>query len=977
MEHRQPVMLLGAGASKKSGIPDAWETVNRAAKWAWCKEHGRSILDLSVVSSDWQPWLESRPWFQNGVGLADQYPVAIDNLLGIADDRREFFEDLIHPGVSPSEGYHALARIMGNGWVATVLTTNFDHCLHRAAILTNQPHHIVEIRTPSDWTRFSVSPSHPQLVHLHGSVEHYSDMNLAKDVETLNKEIVEALRPLLRDRPLIVIGYRGMEASIMNDLLFDQCEYTNNFSRGVFWCDMKRSADRALSPLTQRLADRIGSNFNRVQIENFDHLLKVELLDQLLAAKVPPKSLGPVISSAGLPPDMRAFEEGVYAELDQALLYSRLKKYADKRGEASPDRFEAEWNEETAEAYSLVQTDPSGTTKPTMAGWLMFARNPTAKIAHAKVRLLIKGPEIWLRGAFGDDADLFDTDEEFEFAVKREIGGTLWDQLTVLIETTSLLNQPFVLKEAKSRHVMPYHPQALKEMIVNALVHRDYQLKEPIDILMTPEKRVLAVHLLDRRNAQSWWVRSKRSRPRRVVKKSKCGLVGKTTWWSSGIIDVRELSHRWHGRFATNARQSSSDSTAHSRRFLEVVNTAQSFFPTSEQEPAATALNVKGYRNPVVSDLFYGGSEMDRKGSGLSDMWRKTCDNNGNVTFGPTEENAQFRVVISARPEAVDEITRTAVADQSETVRFTTNIAEFVSLPDRIWHAGTTEKSASNLRNNVGDLPVPPGYVHDGRFFSFYDLMQLSTTLVTPFDEGDIEELTIDELLEQSNGLNMLRKLLHDCINEHLRAVGLIVDESRRRAHFPRGEERNRKITYQGRVKRATRTIVKARTKRDSDEIVYFEHKAFTYLLMHFDVDWGLLINPGYVFTRDGHRNYIGRERTNVLSTKRAARDFNTNVLHDVAFWMAHLSDEADGVFALRTEATNSLSDFAPTILLNSVLPGIAFSSSVFDLGYSLDDELDDALSAVDYEIENLITQGDDDNAYNISDESEVDEEEN
>ena len=116
MEHRQPVILLGAGASIKSGVPDAWETVNRAARWAWCKEHGRSIEDPSIVKSDWLPWLERRPWFRNGVGLADQYPVAIDNLLGIGNDKREFFEYIISRGVKPSVGYRALARIMDNGW---------------------------------------------------------------------------------------------------------------------------------------------------------------------------------------------------------------------------------------------------------------------------------------------------------------------------------------------------------------------------------------------------------------------------------------------------------------------------------------------------------------------------------------------------------------------------------------------------------------------------------------------------------------------------------------------------------------------------------------------------------------------------------------------------------------------------------------------------------------------------------------------
>ena len=220
----------------------------------------------------------------------------------------------------------------------------------------------------------------------------------------------------------------------------------------------------------------------------------------------------------------------------------------------------------------------------------------------------------------------------------------------------------------------------------------------------------------------------------------------------------------------------------------------------------------------------------------------------------------------------------------------------------------------------------------------------MSAALVTPFDEGDVEELTIDELFIQGHGLNTLRKLLHDSISEHLRAIGLVVDEDRRRAHFPRGEELNRKLTYRARVKRATRTVVKARTKRNSDDVIYFEHKAFTYSISPFGVQWGLLINPGYVFTRDGWQKYIGRERTNILSTKRAARDFNMNVLHDLAFWMAWLSGETEGVFALRTEVTNELAHFSPTILLNSAFPGIAFNSAMFDVGRFFDDELDETL---------------------------------
>lgn len=105
--------------------------------------------------------------------------------------------------------------------------------------------------------------------------------------------------------------------------------------------------------------------------------------------------------------------------------------------------------------------------------------------------------------------------------------------------------------------------------------------------------------------------------------------------------------------------------------------------------------------------------------------------------------------------------------------------------------------------------------------------------------------------------------------------------------------EGERKITYKGRVKRATRTVVKALTRRDSDNILYYEHKAMTFSVLPFGIDWAVVITPCYSFTRDGEGKPIGREKVNTLSTLRAARDFNPNVHHDVSFWAAILSDEA------------------------------------------------------------------------------------
>jgi hypothetical protein len=195
---------------------------------------------------------------------------------------------------------------------------------------------------------------------------------------------------------------------------------------------------------------------------------------------------------------------------------------------------------------------------------------------------------------------------------------------------------------------------------------------------------------------------------------------------------------------------------------------------------------------------------------------------------------------------------------------------------------------------------------------------------------------------------------------QHLRAKGLQIEFDRRRAYFARGEEPELKVSYQGRLRKATRTVVKARTKRDSDDVVYYEHNAFSFSVMRFGDDCALVVSPGYAFTRDGIRKPINRERTNSLSTRRAARDFNPSVLQDVSFWLAVLSGESEGLFALEHRADNDLVRFAPTVLLSPRPPTISFNVSAFDEASQRDQEIDEDLLKLDAELEELALEPDD-----------------
>ncbi len=126
---------------------------------------------------------------------------------------------------------------------------------------------------------------------------------------------------------------------------------------------------------------------------------------------------------------------------------------------------------------------------------------------------------------------------------------------------------------------------------------------------------------------------------------------------------------------------------------------------------------------------------------------------------------------------------------------------------------------------------------------------------------------------------------------------------------------------------------------------------------MQFAGDWAVLITPGYTFTRDGLGKPLGREKINVLSTRRAARDFNPSVHHDVTFWAATLSEDADGLFALSCEDENDLSKYAPTILLSPRMPTVAFSSAAFGDSDNLDSEIEADLESLDQELSALATE--------------------
>jgi predicted HTH transcriptional regulator len=85
---------------------------------------------------------------------------------------------------------------------------------------------------------------------------------------------------------------------------------------------------------------------------------------------------------------------------------------------------------------------------------------------------------------FQHTAELEKADRDGEFTVRRTIAGNLWSQLDELIDLLALVNFQFRLKAEVSRTVSAYNGIAVKEMIVNAIVHRDYDREEAVEVVV-------------------------------------------------------------------------------------------------------------------------------------------------------------------------------------------------------------------------------------------------------------------------------------------------------------------------------------------------------------------------------------------------------------------------------------------------------------------------------------------------------------
>ncbi len=132
-----------------------------------------------------------------------------------------------------------------------------------------------------------------------------------------------------------------------------------------------------------------------------------------------------------------------------------LLAYAQRLAKSAPRKPERRWVETRLRDPELdLAAEIDGKHVPTRAARLLFG----------------KGEEVAL------ELRVFDEPEP------QLIRGNLLSVLDRTLDVLGEFNQPFTLKGRASETVRPYPPLAFKELVVNALVHRDYERAGPVRV---------------------------------------------------------------------------------------------------------------------------------------------------------------------------------------------------------------------------------------------------------------------------------------------------------------------------------------------------------------------------------------------------------------------------------------------------------------------------------------------------------------
>lgn len=270
--------FLGAGTSASAGVPTAIDLIWRFKQLLFVSKHDGSPLAQADFT---QPGVRARiDAYVNSLanapvpGAADEYATLFEMAFRAEADRRTFLDSMMD-GARPSYGHVALATLMLNDQARVIWTTNFDALVAdacakvygRTSALTS-----IDLDSAEQVGSVFAEGRWPAEVKLHGDFRSRRLKNTGDELRHQDAELRKALIRACTRYGLVVCGYSGRDASVMEAL--EEAVAEGAFPAGLFW--LVRSGDHPTAQVTALLEKAVarGIEASLVPVENFDETLR-------------------------------------------------------------------------------------------------------------------------------------------------------------------------------------------------------------------------------------------------------------------------------------------------------------------------------------------------------------------------------------------------------------------------------------------------------------------------------------------------------------------------------------------------------------------------------------------------------------------------------------------------------------------------------------------------------------------------------
>jgi len=178
--------------------------------------------------------------------------------------------------------------------------------------------------------------------------------------------------------------------------------------------------------------------------------------------------------------------------------------------------------------------------------------------------------------------------------------------------------------------------------------------------------------------------------------------------------------------------------------------------------------------------------------------------------------------------------------------------------------------------------------INNNRIWSFSDLDHRNNQLKQFAEQGTIEELKVEEVLDNPDLLRVFKNLLKNSLIEDCSEIGLEFVRSINiiRFRLPKGFEGDLKITWKAK-KTATKTVIKELRNKTEGHVICYRHLAFEPKFELLNGEWYLIIKPTWSFTNPGGRKTSRFQDKYLSGIKRMER--NPQVYYFNLFWNYYL----------------------------------------------------------------------------------------